>query len=70
MPVAALHVHASCAPGRVFVNCAPVTRSIKDLVPNVLQSATPATLLQVGSSSPGAAQVGVPVMQVGEVPEQ
>ena len=65
-PVCILHVHASCAPGTVIGVLLPAI----EIRPDVLQSDALPEISHVTDPTPGSAQVGVPVIQVGVVPEQ
>ena len=65
-PVCILHVHASCAPGTVIGVLLPAN----EIRPDVLQSDALPVISHVTFPAPRSAQVGVPVIQVGVVPEQ
>ena len=64
---AALQVHGSCAPGRTSDVIAPVSGFLIRLKLDVEQSGP---LPHVTGPLPAAAQVGLPVMQVGKAPLQ
>ena len=66
LPVCILHVHASCAPGTDIGMLLPAI----EISPDVLQSDALPEISHVTDPAPGSAQVGVPVIQVGVVPEQ